>query len=91
MLNRIKSYMMPIAMITGVLLHQYMDGIAFLTPYLIAVMLLITYCDISLKDIHFTRLHLWLILIQVFGSIAVYLRTCPYGNIRTCNNRDAWW
>ncbi|MFV0420076.1 MAG: bile acid:sodium symporter family protein [Dysgonomonas sp.] len=81
MLNRIKSYMMPIAMITGILLHQYMDGIAFLTPYLIAVMLLITYCNISLKDIHFTRLHLWLILIQVFGSIAVYLFLSPINHI----------
>lgn len=81
MLNRIKSYMMPIAMITGILLHKYMSGLTFITPYLIAIMLLITYCNVSLKDIRFSRLHLWLILIQVFGSIAVYLLLLPVNHI----------
>lgn len=79
--NKIKSYMMPIAMITGVLLHRYMDALGFLTPYLIATMLLITYCNISFKDIKFSRLHLWLILIQVFGSITVYLLLLPVNPI----------
>ncbi|MFV0329501.1 MAG: bile acid:sodium symporter family protein [Dysgonomonas sp.] len=77
MLNKIKSYMMPIAMLTGIILHKYMGEIAFLTPYLIAIMLLITYCNISFKDIHFSRLHLWLICIQIFGSIAVFLLLSP--------------
>jgi len=69
--------MMPIAMLTGILLHKYMGELAFLTPYLIAVMLLITYCNISFKDIHFSRLHLWLISIQILGSIAIYLLLKP--------------
>lgn len=68
---------MPIAMLTGIILHKYMGEIAFLTPYLIAIMLLITYCNISFKDIHFSRLHLWLICIQIFGSIAVFLLLSP--------------
>ncbi len=69
--------MMPIAMLIGIILHKYMGEIAFLTPYLIAIMLLITYCNISFKDIHFSRLHLWLICIQIFGSIAVFLLLSP--------------
>lgn len=68
---------MPIAMITGGLLHRYVASLAFLTPYLIVAMLFITYCNISLKDIKFSRLHLWLILIQIVGSIAVYLLLLP--------------
>lgn len=73
--------MMPIAMTLGILLHQYMSALSFITPYLITVMLLITYCNISLRDIHFTRLHLWLILIQVFGSITAYLLLSPVNHI----------
>ena len=69
---------MPIAMITGGLLHQYMDSLSFLTPYLIATMLLITYSNISFKEIRFTRMHLWLILIQVAGCILVYLVILPF-------------
>ncbi|MDR1883905.1 MAG: transporter [Prevotella sp.] len=68
-----KSYMMPIAMITGIILHKYMGGFSFLTPCLIALMLLFAYCDISFKTIRFTRCHLQLVIIQVFGSIGVYL------------------
>ncbi|MBK5721131.1 transporter [Dysgonomonas sp. Marseille-P4677] len=77
MLNRIKSYMMPIAMAMGIILHKYMNTMSFLTPYLIVIMLLITYCNISLKNIRFTRLHLWLILIQTIGSIIAYILLLP--------------
>lgn len=69
--------MMPIAMTMGIILHSYVSMMSFLTPYLIVVMLLITYCNISLKDIRFTRLHLWLILIQTFGSVIIYLSLLP--------------
>ncbi|WP_108821434.1 bile acid:sodium symporter family protein [Dysgonomonas sp. Marseille-P4361] len=78
MLNKVKSYMMPIAMIIGGCFHQYVSPLNIFTPYLIATMLLITYCNISLKDIRFSRLHLWLILIQVIGSIGIYLALSPF-------------
>ena len=81
MLNKIKSYMMPIAMFTGIILHKYMGELAFLTPYLIAIMLFITYCNISFKDIHFSRLHLWLIIIQILGSITIFLLLRPINPI----------
>ncbi len=70
--------MMPIAMIIGGCFHQYVSPLNIFTPYLIATMLLITYCNISLKDIRFSRLHLWLILIQVIGSIGIYLALSPF-------------
>jgi len=80
-LNKIKSYMMPIAMITGGLMHQYVSQLAALTPYLIVAMLFITYCNISFKDIKFSRLHLWLILIQIIGSALVYIALLPVNHI----------
>lgn len=73
--------MMPIAMILGGCFHQYVTPLNIFTPYLIATMLLITYCNISLKDIRFTRLHLWLILIQVISSVCVYLILSPFSVI----------
>lgn len=73
--------MMPIAMILGGCLHQYVTPLNIFTPYLIATMLLITYCNISLKDIRFSRLHFWLILIQVIGSIGIYLALSPFNVI----------
>jgi BASS family bile acid:Na+ symporter len=73
--------MMPIAMITGIVFHQYMDGLAFLTPYLIAMMLLITYCNISIKSIRFSRLHIILLAIQICASVLIYFLLLPVNHI----------
>lgn len=64
--------MMPIAMLVGIVLHPYLSYLAFITPALIFVMLFISYSNISLKSIRITRLHIYLLLIQVLGSILVY-------------------
>ena len=68
-------------MITGGLLHHYLAPLSFLTPFLIVAMLFITYCNISFKDIKFSRLHLWLIIIQIIGSIVVYILLLPVNSI----------
>lgn len=73
--------MMPIAMITGGVFDAFFSKLAFVTPYLIFSMLLLTYCNLSLKNIRFSRVHLWLILIQIFGSLGVYLLLLPVNYI----------
>ncbi|NDV78394.1 transporter [Dysgonomonas sp. 511] len=77
MASTIKSYMMPIAMTAGIVSYQYVGQLSFLTPYLIILMLFVTYCNISFSDLRFSRLHLWLILIQLVASIGVYLLLLP--------------
>ena len=64
--------MLPLAMLTGAVFYEYITRLSFLTPYLIFSMLFITYCRLSLKEVRFTAMHFVLLLIQVFGSIAVY-------------------
>lgn len=69
--------MMPIAMITGGIFYKYTGQLSFCTPYLIVIMLFITYCNVSLRDIRISPLHIWLLLIQLFGSVAVYMLLLP--------------
>lgn len=64
--------MLPLAMITGSVFYEFFSELSFLTPYLIFSMLLITFCKLSLRDLHISYLHLWLIAIQIFGSLAVF-------------------
>ncbi len=64
--------MLPIAMLTGAFFNEVVYHWAFLTPYLIFAMLFITYCRLSLHDLHFSRMHGWLLLAQVVGCILVY-------------------
>ncbi len=77
MLKRLKSYMMPMAMTVGILFYNYVSIFAFLIPYLIFVMLLFTYTKLTLSNIRFTKMHVWLIAIQIVGSILVYLALKP--------------
>ncbi len=71
-LKKLKSYMMPFAMLIGTIFYKYIEVLYFCTPYLIAIMLFISYCNISWKDIRISRLHIWLLLIQVLGCVAIY-------------------
>jgi len=71
-LKKLKSYMMPIAMLIGSLFYKYIEVLSFCTPYLIALMLFISYCNISWREIRISRLHVWLLLIQIIGCVVVY-------------------
>jgi BASS family bile acid:Na+ symporter len=81
MLKKLKSYMMPLAMTTGIIFHNYVSVLAFLIPYLIFIMLLFTYTKLSLKNIQFTKMHLWLIVVQIVGSVGVYFILNPINTI----------
>ena len=80
-MKRIKDWMLPIAMITGALNYQWIGRLSFLTPYLIFTMLLLTFSKISWKDIRFHPSHIWLLLIQLVGSIIIYFLIRPYNEI----------
>lgn len=59
-------------MLTGSVFYNFFHQLAFLTPYLIFSMLFITYCKLSFRDLHFSRLHGWLLWVQLIGCLAVY-------------------
>ncbi len=60
-------------MIIGIAFHNQLAVLSPVTPYLLSLMLFITYCRISWSDIHLTRLHYILLAIQYVGSASVYL------------------
>ncbi|WP_418537957.1 transporter [Odoribacter laneus] len=70
--------MLPIAMLTGALFHVYIEVLSFLTPTLIFCMLFLTFCKISPRNMKFSGLHIWLILIQLAGSLLLYGLIAPF-------------
>ena len=68
---------MPISITVGAIFYKFFMMLSFLTPYLIFVMLFLTYCNLNLKDMRLSRLHIWLVLIQIFGSLAVFFALSP--------------
>lgn len=65
--------MLPLAMAIGVLFHSQIGCVAFLSPYLIFIMLLITYCKVSFSHFRVDGSMWWLLAIQVIGALAVFL------------------
>ncbi len=72
MIRRINSWMLPIALCVGFFFYSFLTQFAVIIPYLISVMLFITYCKISIREIRFTRLHFWLLAIQMVGSSLIF-------------------
>lgn len=71
-LQTLKNWTLPIAMLAGGIAYPWVSRLAFFTPYLIFIMLFCTFCKLSPRDIHIRPAHLWLLLIQVAGGLLVY-------------------
>ena len=77
----IERYLLPIAMTLGILFHQPLAVLSSAIPYLLSMMLFITYCRVSWSDIRLTRFHYILLAIQYIGSTLVYLLLRPINEI----------
>lgn len=71
--------MLPIAMVVGLIFHSAIEEIAFVSPWLIFVMLFLTYCKLPVKSYKFDGSMLWLLIAQIGGALAVYFALKPIG------------
>lgn len=71
-LQRLKSAMLPIAMVVGAVGYKWMGSLTFLSPYLIFAMLFITYCKLTPRDFKPTKHHLLLLGIQMLLSAGAF-------------------
>lgn len=76
-LAKIKPWILPIAMVCGILFHNVIDAVQFMAPYLIFAMLLITFCRIGDSKLKFGHLTWSVVAVQIFGGILVYYLLAP--------------
>lgn len=72
--------MLPIAMIGGAVFYKWIGALTFLSPYLIFMMLLITYCKLDFRDFKPQKEHVMLILVQMGLSALVYFTALPFNH-----------
>ncbi len=77
MIKFIKNWTLPIAMSIGALGYPIFIQIRFLMPYLLFMILFITFSKISFKDLRYEPLHGWLLAIQLIGSLAIFFLLYP--------------
>lgn len=76
-IKRLKPWMLPIAMLCGVLLHSVIDALQFIAPYLIFTMLFITFCRIRPSEFRVGRLTWSVVGVQILGGVAIYYALRP--------------
>lgn len=70
--QRLKPWIMPVAIVCGALFHDYINRFAFLTPYLIFCMLFLTFSRLEVRELRFSR-GMWFVLAaQIGGAIALF-------------------
>lgn len=73
----LRSWMLPISMVGGVVFHEWIHYLVFLTPYLIFVMLLVTYTRVRIEDLRITPFQWTLLAVQMIGAWLVYAVLYP--------------
>ena len=78
MFQKLRTYALPIAMIAGFVAHELATSVAFLTPYLLFAMLLVSYCKLDIRYMRVTPMYLWMLAVQfvlawvVYGLVSLY-------------------
>lgn len=81
MRQRIKSLMLPIAILGGIVFHKWIDYLTPLSLLLIFCMLTITYCRIKPSDLRLRKYH-WVLLVTQLGLSAItYFLLLPIDSI----------
>lgn len=75
--QRLKPWMLPIAMVCGVFFHEALNHAQWAVPYLIFTMLLITFCRVRPSDLRIDGMIWRLLLVQLVGTVAVFLALRP--------------
>ena len=71
-MQKIKSYVLPIAIVLGLLLHDYCAAFSVVVPYIIFTIILLTFTAVDITKLRFKPLFIWIILFQVVVSLGGY-------------------
>lgn len=78
--QQLKSSMLPIAIIMGAVFYKWIGHLSFLSPYLLFLMLFITYTKLKPSDFKPSLSQLSLFVTQMVLSAVVYLAICPFSH-----------
>ena len=71
-MQKIKSYVLPIAIVLGLLLHDFCAALSVVVPFIIFTILLLTFTAVDIRKLRFKPLFVWIILFQVGVSLGSY-------------------
>lgn len=71
--TKLRAYVLPVAIVLGILLHKWCAVFKVILPYLIFSMLLLNFVAVDIRKLRFTKIDVWLLLFQIILSLISYL------------------
>lgn len=71
-MHKIRPYVLPIAIVLGLLFHTWCGYLKVVVPYLIFSILLLNFAAVDVKKMRFSKMYLWFMLYQMGVSIGMY-------------------
>ena len=78
-MHRLRSYVLPFAIVIGLLFHRNLVFARDATPWLIFSILLLNYVAVDMKKLKFTMLDVWLLFFQIVVSLGSYFLFKAFG------------
>ena len=78
-MRRLRSYVLPFAIVIGLLFHRHLVYLREVTPYLIFTILLLNYVAVDIKKMKITMLDVWIMLFQIVVSLGSYYLFKAFG------------
>lgn len=71
-MHKIRPYVLPIAIVIGLLFHTWCSTIKVIVPYLVFSILLLNFAAVNVKKLRFSMMDFWLMLYQIVMSVGMY-------------------
>ena len=71
-MHKIRPYVLPIAIVLGLLFHTWCGLIKVIVPYLVFSILLLNFAAVNVKKLRFSKMDVWLMMYQIVVSIGMY-------------------
>ena len=71
-MHKIRPYVLPIAIVLGLLFHTWCGLIRVIVPYLVFSILLLNFAAVNVKQLRFSKMDVWLMMYQIVVSIGMY-------------------
>ena len=80
-MQRLRSWILPFAIVLGLFFHEYIVVLEPALPYLIFVMLYFSFNSLDVRKMRFTMFDFWLLLFQLVVSSAMYFLIRPMNEV----------
>lgn len=72
-MHKYRQYVLPAALVLGLLLHNVCASLSFLVPFLIFTILFLTFTAVDIKKLRIEKIHVWLMVYQLVASALLFM------------------